>query len=198
MDRLPKDVIWLMMTEYFNINDALNCLSISDIFWGRHTLEQCRLELLRFKLCRAQQAHFRLQQCKFEGNQGVARRCQYCGIGRGNGTHESKCKELYIPKEEPQCKWCECNYPTWKGSPHYRYDNCPLKPSVCEYYGLTIPPFFPHTCTTTGCHQFVGHHATRCKTRICAVCEEIVSSVTDHAGKGNRNNWCRALSAYFG
>lgn len=211
MDKIPKDVIWLLMTEYFELNDALNCLSLSQLFWGRRSLEECRLELLRWNLCRAQRAHIRLQKCKFVGNQGVPHRCQYCGVRyrRSNTMHESQCKKLFIPKEEPNCKYCGCEYPTWTGSPHsrghwrahqsgdpkYQISNCPLQPAKCAYFGFYLPPFFPNNCNVEGCSQLVQHHQRKCKSRICAVCEEEVlkCEVEKHSGKGIKSGWCRVL-----
>jgi hypothetical protein len=150
---VPKDIVWLLMTEYFHINDALRCLSASRVFWCGKTPEFIRRELIRLNLCRLQRAHFdiKLRELNERINEKPNdRNCQYCGLlyRRNNTRHNpAECKELYIPKAEPVCRWCGCEYPTWRGSPHYnkwgRY-RCALKPVTCRLYGMVDLPCFPN------------------------------------------------------
>lgn len=185
----PKDIIWLLMTKYFHLRDALSCLSASNIFLCGRNPDECRKELVRFNLCRGQRNHFNRKLLELKENEDKYKhphRCQYCGLRyrRTNTSHVAKCKEIFVPTQEPLCKWCGCEYPTWKGSPHYekwgRY-RCALAPAKCFLFGISKPPCFPNACTIVGCQQFVLHH--NCKTRLCAVCNERVhsrSEIIDH------------------
>lgn len=202
MERLPKDVLWLIMTEYLPINAALICLRTAKMFACRHPLKDCGL-LIKIARMKQKQNQYLRQRSVIKCRDSVIPCCQHCALLNPTKRHLVQCKKRHVPEEEPDCVVCGAKYPNWKSSPHWIAQRslkeqtiCPFQSKKCKFYGISYSLFFPETCGFEGCQESVFYHEEReCGDRVCGLCDEVIDAtqMNDHC-----NGQCRVLRDYFG
>lgn len=190
MNTLPKDILWMIVSDHLPLKDGLTCLGTSKFFWCKKPLNVCRATLVGKSLCRRQKQYIRIcrsAQARYQ--------CIFCNYQHSESFRN--CKHCHLTNfEDTFCDECNAPFPNFNlsGSPH-RYLNCPAKMEECPFRGVAIPLFFPDPCEQQPeCARLMKMHKSACRVRYCGLCEESVSASDMEFHRKSCSAYCR----YFG
>lgn len=190
---LPKDVLRLLVEDYFDLRDALMCLASSRVFWFGRTVDESRIKFFM--------THLQRKQKRYITDMKNNTRCLASGFDHANLRSCQNCRFQSIPQKKA-CKVCGAEEPTMFGSPHarlsrmHRVKKCPAELEKCPFKGLSFPKFFSGCCQQNEtCAYIMSSHLLECAVRRCKICDEWVDgpNLSQHATRG-----CPAVCRYLG